>query len=113
MTKISVLYPNQKNAQFDIEYYLEKHMPLSIKLLSAHPGYRGYSVERGSTVLFLAKVHSIQSSATSCLTRSRASMLLSRRTLSCFRATYQLHRHPADLSSERDSDLRQCSFSTS
>jgi uncharacterized protein (TIGR02118 family) len=45
--KINVLYPNRKNAKFDIGYYLEKHMPLSIQLLSPHPGYRGYSVERG------------------------------------------------------------------
>ncbi len=46
-TKINVLNPNRKNTQFDIGYYLEKHVPLSIKLLSVHPGYRGYSVERG------------------------------------------------------------------
>jgi uncharacterized protein (TIGR02118 family) len=47
MIKINVLYPNRKEARFDLAYYVDKHMPLSIKLLSAHAGYRGYSVERG------------------------------------------------------------------
>ena len=28
-------------------YYLNTHMPLSIRLLSAHPGFRGVSVEQG------------------------------------------------------------------
>lgn len=30
-----------------MRYYIEKHMPLSIELLSIHPGFRGVSVERG------------------------------------------------------------------
>jgi uncharacterized protein (TIGR02118 family) len=47
MIKISILYPNDKTARFDMAYYIEKHMPLSIQLLSAHPGFRGVSVERG------------------------------------------------------------------
>ena len=47
MTKISILYPNTPRARFDLDYYVKKHMPLSIKLLSAHPGYRGVSVEHG------------------------------------------------------------------
>ncbi|MDR3677264.1 MAG: EthD family reductase [Acidobacteriota bacterium] len=47
MIKISVLYPNNKNVRFDMGYYIEKHMPLAIKLLSAHPGFKGVSVERG------------------------------------------------------------------
>jgi uncharacterized protein (TIGR02118 family) len=45
--KISILYPNQDGAQFDFDHYTKKHMPRSIALLSAHPGYRGVSVERG------------------------------------------------------------------
>jgi len=28
-------------------YYIDTHMPLSIGLLSAHPGFKGVSVERG------------------------------------------------------------------
>lgn len=47
MTKISILYPNNPNARFDMGYYIDTHMPLSIELLSAHPGFKGVSVERG------------------------------------------------------------------
>jgi uncharacterized protein (TIGR02118 family) len=47
MIKISILYPNNKNVRFDMDYYVEKHMPLAIELLSAHPGFKGVSVERG------------------------------------------------------------------
>ena len=47
MIKISILYPNKPDAHFDMEYYLNKHMPMSIELLSAAHGYQGVSVERG------------------------------------------------------------------
>lgn len=47
MIKISILYPNNKGARFDLRYYIDKHMPMSIELLSAHPGFRGISVEHG------------------------------------------------------------------
>jgi uncharacterized protein (TIGR02118 family) len=47
MIKISILYPNRNGARFDIDYYAQTHMPRSIELLSAHPGFRGVSVERG------------------------------------------------------------------
>ena len=29
MVKVSVLYPNKPGSRFDIEYYLNTHMPLS------------------------------------------------------------------------------------
>jgi len=45
MVKISILYPNA--GRFDMDYYLDKHMPRSIELLSKGSGYRGVSVERG------------------------------------------------------------------
>lgn len=45
MIKISILYPN--TGKFDMDYYLYKHMPRSIALLSTGKGYRGVSVERG------------------------------------------------------------------
>jgi len=48
MTKISVLYPNHKGARFDVRYYLDRHVPRSIELLSSHPGFKGVSVERGA-----------------------------------------------------------------
>jgi uncharacterized protein (TIGR02118 family) len=47
MVRISILYPNAKGSRFDVTYYVETHMPMSIKLLSAHPGFQGVSVERG------------------------------------------------------------------
>ena len=47
MVKISILYPNGEGRRFDMDYYLNQHMPLSIELLSAYPGYQGVSVERG------------------------------------------------------------------
>lgn len=47
MVKISILYPNNQGSRFDVGYYIDTHMPLSIKLLSAHAGFKGVSVERG------------------------------------------------------------------
>lgn len=47
MTRISFLYPNSEDKRFDFDYYIERHMPWSIDLLSAHPGFRSVSVERG------------------------------------------------------------------
>jgi uncharacterized protein (TIGR02118 family) len=47
MTRISFLYENRDGSRFDFDYYVEKHMPWSIGLLSAHPGFIGVSVERG------------------------------------------------------------------
>lgn len=47
MIKISILYPNSKGSRFDLRYYVETHMPMSIELLSAHRGFKGVSVEHG------------------------------------------------------------------
>ncbi|MDD5410325.1 MAG: EthD family reductase [Methylobacter sp.] len=47
MIKISILYPNNKGSRFDMSYYIDTHMPLSIGLLSTHSGFKGVSVERG------------------------------------------------------------------
>ena len=47
MIRISILYPNNKGSRFDVSYYIDTHMPLSIRLLSAHPGFKGVSVEQG------------------------------------------------------------------
>jgi uncharacterized protein (TIGR02118 family) len=46
MVKISILYPNDDGARFDFDYYAKVHMPQSIELLGAHPGFRSVSVER-------------------------------------------------------------------
>ena len=47
MVKVSVLYPYQEDSRFDFEYYTDKHISHSIELLSAHPGFKGATVERG------------------------------------------------------------------
>ena len=47
MFKISIFYLNKPGARFDFDYYINTHIPLAIKLLSAHPGFKGVSVERG------------------------------------------------------------------
>ncbi|MDD2926948.1 EthD family reductase [Rhodoferax sp.] len=47
MVKISILYPNNKDSRFDLGYYTQTHMPMSIGLLSRHPGFQGVSVEHG------------------------------------------------------------------
>lgn len=47
MIKVSIFYPYVEGGRFDMDYYLNTHMPLSISLLSTHAGYRGVSVERG------------------------------------------------------------------
>jgi uncharacterized protein (TIGR02118 family) len=47
MVKISMLYPNRPGSKFEMNYYLNTHMPMSIERLSVHQGYRGVSVERG------------------------------------------------------------------
>ncbi len=47
MVKVSILYPNNKSARFDVRYYIDKHMPMSVALLSGQTGFRGVSVEHG------------------------------------------------------------------
>lgn len=47
MIKISILYPNKLDARFDIQYYLETHIPMALEIFSAHPGYKGVSIDSG------------------------------------------------------------------
>lgn len=47
MTRISILYPNHAGARFDLRYYVDTHMPMSIDLLGRHAGFKGVSVEQG------------------------------------------------------------------
>jgi uncharacterized protein (TIGR02118 family) len=47
MINVAILYPNVPGARFDVGYYLDRHMPMAIELMSTHPGYRGVSVEVG------------------------------------------------------------------
>ena len=50
MFNISSIYPNKENYRFDFEYYLNRHMPMSIERLSGTKGFRGVSVERGISI---------------------------------------------------------------
>lgn len=45
MIKVSVLYPNIKNADFDIDYYCNQHVPMVIALLS--PEVKSGVIEKG------------------------------------------------------------------
>ena len=45
MVKITVLYPNIKGKRFDIDYYLNVHMPMSIEKQGA--AMKGVTVEIG------------------------------------------------------------------
>ena len=45
MIKLSVLYPNEEDKKFDLDYYLRKHMPLSINKFG--DALKGVSVDYG------------------------------------------------------------------
>jgi uncharacterized protein (TIGR02118 family) len=45
MIKVTVLYPNKPGSHFDVDYYLNTHMPLAIRLMT--PILKGVSVEIG------------------------------------------------------------------
>jgi uncharacterized protein (TIGR02118 family) len=47
MFNISSIYPKKDGYRFDFDYYLNKHMPMSIERLSVAKGFKGVSVERG------------------------------------------------------------------
>jgi uncharacterized protein (TIGR02118 family) len=48
MIRLSIMYPNKEGARFDIDYYINIHMPMSIQKLS--PALKGLSVEEGLNV---------------------------------------------------------------
>ena len=50
MFNISSIYPKKEGCQFDFDYYLNKHMPMSIELLSGAKGFMGVSVEQGMNI---------------------------------------------------------------
>jgi|SRR5205085_969372 len=47
MIKVSILYPNRPGSRFDFDYYLNRHMPMTIEKLGG--ALKGVSVERGLT----------------------------------------------------------------
>lgn len=45
MIKVSILYPNKADSRFDLDYYLNTHMPMSIQKLGS--ALRSVVVEQG------------------------------------------------------------------
>ena len=45
MIRVAFFYPNKPGSRFDADYYINVHMPLSIKLLG--PALKGVSAEIG------------------------------------------------------------------
>lgn len=45
MVKVSIFYPNKPDSHFDVDYYLNTHMPLAIGLLGS--AVKAVSVEIG------------------------------------------------------------------
>lgn len=45
MIRISIFYPNKEEGRFDMDYYLNKHMPMSIE--KQGKALKGISVETG------------------------------------------------------------------
>lgn len=46
MVKVSIFYPSQPGSHFDVDYYLNTHMPLAIALLGS--AVKAVSVEIGA-----------------------------------------------------------------
>ena len=62
MIKVSVMYPSAGGATFDMEYYLNKHVPMVKNLLGSE--LRGFHVDRGlaggepgSTAMYSGMAH--------------------------------------------------------
>lgn len=47
MFNICSLYPKKEGGKFDVDYYLNTHMPMSLEKLSGAEGFKGVSVELG------------------------------------------------------------------
>ena len=45
MVKVSILYPNKPGSRFDVEYYVNTHMPMAARLLG--PAVKAITVEIG------------------------------------------------------------------
>jgi len=47
MIKVSILYPNKPGSRFDLDYYLNQHMPMVIEKLGG--ALKGVSIDHGLT----------------------------------------------------------------
>ena len=45
MVKVTILYPNEADANFNMEYYADKHMPMVQELLG--DAMKGYAIDKG------------------------------------------------------------------
>jgi uncharacterized protein (TIGR02118 family) len=45
MIRVNIFYPNKEGGRFDLDYYLNTHMPMAIEKLG--PSLKGVSVEHG------------------------------------------------------------------
>jgi uncharacterized protein (TIGR02118 family) len=45
MVKVSILYPSKQGSRFDVNYYVQVHMPLAVRLLGS--AVKAVSVEIG------------------------------------------------------------------
>lgn len=45
MIQLSIDYPNREGSRFDADYYFDRHMPMTIRLLG--PALRGVTVTQG------------------------------------------------------------------
>jgi uncharacterized protein (TIGR02118 family) len=45
MIKLTILYPNEPNKRFDVDYYCNKHMPMALQMLGK--ACKGATVEQG------------------------------------------------------------------
>jgi uncharacterized protein (TIGR02118 family) len=45
MIKVSILYPSKQGSRFDVDYYVQKHMPMTVRLLGS--AVKAVSVEIG------------------------------------------------------------------
>ena len=45
LIRLNIFYPNQEGGRFDLEYYLNTHMPMAIEKLG--PSLMGVSIEHG------------------------------------------------------------------
>ena len=45
MIKVAILYPNKEGSQFDLDYYLNTHVPMAIEKFGSY--LKGISIEYG------------------------------------------------------------------
>jgi hypothetical protein len=57
MIKVNIFYPNKDGCRFDLQYYLNNHMPMAIEKLG--PSLKGVSIE-AFLAAFMPQAHILQ-----------------------------------------------------